>query len=166
MNLCVPRSQNDLKVLDGPVPHTDIVSDKMCIRDRLDSAQQSLNNARLKLKDYNDGYDDSLINAEKRRDEAETAMKAAEQAYEDAKNDPNTDEDTLKDLLAEFTKAEQEYLLLRSEINELEDSEDSEARDLRNSYKNAQTSYEQALENYNLLLGGSLEDTQLSLIHI
>lgn len=127
---------------------------------QLDSAQQSLNNARLKLKDYNDGYDDSLINAEKRRDEAETAMKAAEQAYEDAKNDPNTDEDTLEDLLDEFTKAEQEYLLLRSEINELEDSEDSEARDLRNSYKNAQTSYEQALENYNLLLGGSLEDTQ------
>lgn len=63
-------------------------------------------------------------------------------------------------MLDEFTKAEQEYLLLRSEINELEDSEDSEARDLRNSYKNAQTSYEQALENYNLLLGGSLEDTQ------
>lgn len=127
---------------------------------QLNSAQQSLNNARLKLKDYNDGYDDSLINAEKRRDEAETAMKAAEQAYADAKNDPDTDEDTLKNLLEEFTKAEQEYLLLRSEINELEDSEDSEARDLRSSYKNAQTNYQQALENYNLLLGGSLEDTQ------
>lgn len=127
---------------------------------QLNSAQQSLNNARLKLKDYNDGYDDSLINAEKRRDEAETAMKAAEQAYADAKNDPDTDEDTLKNLLEEFTKAEQEYLLLRSEINELEDSEDSEARDLRSSYKNAQTNYEQALESYNLLLGGSLEDTQ------
>ena len=38
---------------------------------QVDAAQQNLNNTRLKLKDYNDGYDDSLIMAEKRRDEAE-----------------------------------------------------------------------------------------------
>lgn len=86
-------------------------------------------------------------------------MKAAEEAYENAKNDPDFsgDLDALKQALDD---AEKEYLRLRSEINDLEDSEDSEARDLRNAYKNAQTNYEQALNNYNLLLGGSLEDTQ------
>lgn len=86
-------------------------------------------------------------------------MKAAEEAYENAKNDPDFsgDLDALKQALDD---AEKEYLRLRSEINDLEDSEDSQARDLRNAYKNAQTNYEQALNNYNLLLGGSLEDTQ------
>lgn len=126
---------------------------------QVDAAQQNLNNTRLKLKDYNDGYDDSLIMAEKRRDEAEQKMKAAEEAYENAKNDPDFSGD-LNALELALEDAENEYSRLRSKINALEDSEDSEARDLRNAYKNAQTNYEQALNNYNLLLGGSLEDTQ------
>ena len=123
----------------------------------LKSAQQNLNNARLKLKDYNDGLDDSLLNAEKRRDQAEEAMKQAELAYNGYTGDDEAEKAELYDA---WTAAEQEYLMYRAAVNELEDSEDSEARDLRNSYKNAQASYEQALENYNLLMGGSLEDTQ------
>ena len=124
---------------------------------QVDAAQQNLNNTRLKLKDYNDGYDDSLIMAEKRRDEAEQKMKAAEEAYKNYTGDNQKEKD---DLYKAWTQAESDYSMYRSAVNALEDSEDSEARDLRNAYKNAQTNYEQALNNYNLLLGGSLEDTQ------
>ncbi|WP_455766709.1 HlyD family secretion protein, partial [Anaerotruncus colihominis] len=124
---------------------------------QVDAAQQNLNNTRLKLKDYNDGYDDSLIMAEKRRDEAEQKMKAAEEAY---KNYTGDDQKEKEELYKAWTQAESDYSMYRSAVNDLEDSEDSEARDLRNAYKNAQTNYEQALNNYNLLLGGSLEDTQ------
>lgn len=123
----------------------------------LDSAQQSLNNARLKLKDYNDGYDDSLISAQKAEDKAEEAMNQARLAYEN-----NTDESKKAELYAAWQKAEQDYSLAHSTVKDLEDDEDSEARDLRNSYKNAQTSYEAALKNYNLIAGGSLDDTKAS----
>ncbi len=123
----------------------------------LDSAQQSLNNARLKLKDYNNGYDDSLLSAEKAEDKAEEAMNQARLAYEN-----NTDESKKAALYAAWQKAEQDYSLAHSTVKDLEDDEDSEARDLRNSYKNAQTSYETALKNYNLLSGNSLDDTKAS----
>ncbi len=125
----------------------------------LDSAQQSLNNARLKLRDYNDGYDDSLISAQKSEDKAEQAMKDAELAYNDY---AGTDDDEKSDLYKAWKAAEQQYSLAHSTVKDLEDDEDSEARDLRNSYKNAQTSYETALKNYNLIAGGSLDDTKAS----
>ena len=139
---------------------SDYESRLISAKSQLDSAQQSLNNARLELKDYNDGYDDSLLNAEKRRDQAETDMNEAEKAYEAAKNDPETSDEELQDLLDEYTAAEQEYLMYRNAVNELEDDDDSEARSLRNSYRNAQTAYQEALDNYNLVAGESLEDTQ------
>ena len=52
--------------------------------------------------------------------------------------------------------------MYRAQVNDLEDDDDSTLRSLRNSYKNAQTNYETALENYNLVTGDSWEDTQAS----
>ena len=139
---------------------SDYESRLISAKSQLESAQQNLNNARLQLKDYNDGYDDSLLSAEKRRDQAETAMKEAETAWENAKDDPDVSEEEKQELYNAFAEAEAEYSMYRNAVNELEDDDDSEARSLRNSYRNAQTSYQQALDNYNLVAGASLEDTQ------
>lgn len=122
-------------------------------KNAVDSAQQSLNNTRLKLKDYNDGYDDSLISAEKAQDAAEEKMTQAQQEYDNDGSEANR--------LA-LAKAEQDYSLAHNTVKDLEDDEDSEARDLRSNYKNAQTNYEAALKSYNLIAGTSKEDTKES----
>ena len=50
---------------------------------QLESAQQNLNNARLKLKDYNDGYDDSLLSAERAAQKAQDNMQAYDKTIDE-----------------------------------------------------------------------------------
>ena len=47
-------------------------------KSQLESAQQNLNNARLQLKDYNDGYDDSLLSAESAPEEVKVVYSHAQ----------------------------------------------------------------------------------------
>lgn len=128
-------------------------------KSQLDNAQQALSNARLKLKDYNDGYDDDLVNAEKSLERARQKVSSLNAKLADAKAN-NADREEISDLNNQLSEAENEYRALSVEIGELEDSEDSGARDLRSAYRNAQTSYESALANYELVLGNSYTDAQ------
>ncbi|WP_308752539.1 efflux RND transporter periplasmic adaptor subunit [uncultured Anaerotruncus sp.] len=139
-------------------------SNLLSLESSLKSAQQSLNNARIELRDYNDDSEDSLISAQKAMDKAETAMRAAEaelDAYAEA-NPGDKSSETYKDLVSAVSKAESSYSVARATVNDLENDDDSTLRSLRNSYKNAQTNYESALEKYNLAKGASLEDTRAS----
>ncbi|WP_306574505.1 efflux RND transporter periplasmic adaptor subunit, partial [Anaerotruncus massiliensis (ex Togo et al. 2019)] len=139
-------------------------SNLLSLESSLKSAQQSLNNARIELRDYNDDSEDSLISAQKAMDKAETAMRAAEaelDAYAEA-NPGDKSSEAYKDLVSAVSKAESAYSVARSTVNDLENDDDSTLRSLRNSYKNAQTNYETALEKYNLAKGSSLEDTKAS----
>lgn len=119
----------------------------------LKNAQQQMTSARQELQEYNDDSEDELIQAEKLRDRAYDAYITAEKAY---------DEDPSEENKQKLEEAEEKYLMYRDAVNELEDTDDSQLRSLRNAYKSAQTSYDTALESYNLLKGGSLDDTKAS----
>ena len=123
----------------------------------LKNAQQSLNSARQNLRDYNDGYQDDLVRAESARDKAYEEYMAAQQAY-DAIEDKQSEEG--KAAWAALDEAEGKYTLARGDVVDLENDEDTEARSLRNAYRNAQNSYETALKNYQLATGLSYEDAE------
>ncbi|WP_195277120.1 efflux RND transporter periplasmic adaptor subunit [Anaerotruncus rubiinfantis] len=137
-------------------------------KSQLESAQQNLNNARLKLKDYNDGYDDSLLSAERAAQKAQDNMQAYDKTIDELKDklagagesEKEAIEKEIADYEEKYNQAYQDYSMYYNAVKDLEDDEDSEARDLRNSYNTAKTNYQQALDNYNLVTGGSYEDTE------
>ncbi|MBC8583999.1 efflux RND transporter periplasmic adaptor subunit [Youxingia wuxianensis] len=124
----------------------------------LQTAQQNLSNARYNLREYNDGYDDRLLEAEEEEEEAFAKLQAALEELEEAeKNGEDTTE--LSKKVAELEVA---HNLAQDLVNEYEDDDDATLRSYRTSYKNALASYNSALANYNLVMEGSLEDTQAS----